>query len=162
MINKCNKKSPFPLLRLRETHNALLLPVFYLLFLYQPCPKCWSQLYLGFSDLFIAWKVLFVVTFSSHQKMDLPILEKKLSLRPGLSLKKQLFLVLCSPVQKLTKPSVSSLLTTNYSFVYCIYLFYLSIYLTITLVVGASYQRVTCLTKSYSWSLETQFEGTSF
>ena len=42
-------------------------------------------------------------------------------------------------VQKLSKISIPSLIITNYSSVNSIYLFYLSIYLAILLVVGFSY-----------------------
>ena len=58
-------------------------------------------------------------------------------------LRKKLFLILCSAVQKLYKLLILSLLITYYSSVYLfIFLFYLSVYLTILQVVGVSYQRV--------------------
>ena len=52
---------------------------------------------------------------------------------------KNLFVMLRIAVQKLSKISIPSLIITNYSSVNSIYLFYLSIYLAILLVVGFSY-----------------------
>ena len=64
--------------------------------------------------------------------------------------RKKLLVILCSAVRKLNKPSILSLLITNYSSIYSICLLYLSIYLTILLVVGVSYQRLPCLAEGYS------------
>ena len=52
--------------------------------------------------------------------------------------------------RKLNKLSILLSLITNYSSVYSIYLFYLSIYLTILVVVGVPYQRVSYLAEGYS------------
>ena len=64
-------------------------------------------------------------------------------------LRKKLFVILYNTVRKLNKLLILTLLITNYSSVYSIYLFYLSIYLTILLVVEVSYQRVTSLAEGY-------------
>ena len=65
-------------------------------------------------------------------------------------LEKKLFVILCCGVRKLKELSILLLLITNYSSVYSIYLIFLSICLTILLVVGVSYQRVPCLAEGYS------------
>ena len=77
-------------------------------------------------------------------------------------LRKKLFVILCSAVRKLNKLSILSLLITNYSSVYSIYLFHLSIYLTLPLVVGVSFQREPCLAEGYSQTWETHFKWEHF
>ena len=72
--------------------------------------------------------------------------------------RKKLFVMMCGAVRKLSKLLILSLLITNYSSVYSIYLFYLSIYLTILLVIGVTYQRVSCLAEGYSQTWETHFK----
>ena len=104
----------------------------------------------GILDLVIKWKVAFVMTSSSRQKMDSVISKNNSNVRQGLSLKKKLLVILCSAVWKLNKLSILSLLITNHSSVYSIYLFYLSIYLTVLLVAQVSYQRVHFLAEGYS------------
>ena len=85
-------------------------------------------------------------TSSSRQKTDSVILRNNSSVQPGLSLEKNPFVILHSAVRKLYKLSRLSLLIANYSFPYLsIYLFILSLYLPILLVVRVSYQRVACL-----------------
>ena len=88
-------------------------------------------------------------TSPSRRETDSVISKNKPSIRLGLSLEKELFVILCSAMQKLYKHyryTHLSLLITNYLSVYLsIYVFYiyLSIYLTILLVVRQS------LTKEY-------------
>ena len=53
-------------------------------------------------------------------------------------LRKKLLVILLRAVQKLKKRSILSLLITNNSSIYSIYLFYLSFYLAILLVIGVS------------------------
>ena len=96
-------------------------------------------------------------TTSSRQKRILPFQRITQVSGQGCAQKKVV------PVRKLCKLSVVPLLISNYSSVYLsMYLFILSIYLTILLVVGVSYQRVPCLAESYSQTWEAHFKWENF
>ena len=136
------------LLHLRETHNALQLPVFFFfLFFYQTCPQyCTNHIQEFGAFLNVKSHVCCDILIPSQKGFC--ILGNNSSARNVL--RKKLLVILCSVKRKLNKLSILLLLITNYSSAYTVYLFYLSIYLTILLMVGVTYQIVFCLAESYS------------
>ena len=141
-------------LQLRETHTALPFPVFFLFFFLfsffcQPCLEYQNQSF-RMLGLFIRRKTAFVATQLSHSSENgFCHFKEQLRCPARVVLRNSLFVILFSADQKLQKLSI--LLITNYSSVYLsIYLFYLSIYITVLLVAEVSYQKVPYLPENYS------------
>ena len=82
------------------------------------------------SGIVMTWTAAFVVNSSSRQKMDLAISKNNVSVRLGLSLEKRWLWSSVLQCENWKNWSILTLLITNYSSVYSIYLFYLSIYLS--------------------------------
>ena len=96
------------------------------------------------SDLVIIWKVsLLLHKFPIQSETGFGHFKEQFRLQASVVLRKKLFLIFCSAVQKLYKLSILLLLITNYLSVYLsIYLFVSFIYLfNYTLAPGAWYQK---------------------
>ena len=129
------------MLGLRETINALqFLVLFFSLFFCQPCNIRPSHIwhYRPFHNL----KSYVFCDFLIPSKNGFGHFKEQLKRQARVDLRKELLVILCSAVRKLNKLSIISLLITNYSSVYSIFLFYLSNYFTILLVVVVPYKWV--------------------
>ena len=82
------------------------------------------------SGIVMTWTAAFVVNSSSRQKTDLAISKNNVSVKLGLSLEKRCLWSCVLQCENWTNWSILTLLITNYSSVYSISLFYLSIYLS--------------------------------
>ena len=84
----------------------------------------------GISSIAMTWAAAFVVNSSSRQNTDLAISKNNVSVRLGLSLEKRCLWSCVLQCENWTNWSILALFITNYSSVYSISLFYLSIYLS--------------------------------
>ena len=115
----------------------------------QPCPEYHSQ---PFRDFGPCHKVKSPVCCDSliSSENGFGYFKEQHNRQAKVVLRKKLFVILCNAVRKLKKLLILPLLINNYPSLYSINLLYLSIYFTILLVAGLSYQRVPCLTEGCS------------